>query len=94
MKISSILWKAANERLSWDGWWWPGTNDEFSCLAVRKVTRAGLKDKDKASKFLASLGVDPDAGWLFDEFPEGEVRQGARYLWLMFAYEVAKSEGL
>ena len=91
VKISEIIWRAANERLAEDDW---STKTEYSCWAVREVYEAAEYERDYALGFLHSLGVDATRGDEFREFRCGEHRQGARYLWLMFAYEVAKSEGL
>jgi hypothetical protein len=91
MKISDILWKAANEHLC-SGWVSFNTGELYSCIAVELA--AGGKQVADAHRFLASMGVDVQGYGQFSEFAAGSERQGARYLWLMFAYEVAKSEGL
>ena len=92
MKISEILWRAANERLAADEWRVGLT--EYSCWAVRNVIHASAGNQNATIDFLESLGVDSESASAFLEFETGEQRQGARYLWLMFAHEVAKSEGL
>jgi hypothetical protein len=42
--------------------------------------------------FISSLGVSTGSCNEFCEFQKGEERQGARYLWLMFAYLIALDE--
>jgi hypothetical protein len=56
----------------------------------------GKKDfdrNDKALLFLKSLGGTFGTGG-FIEFHRDRDAQGARYAWLMFAYERAKEQGL
>ena len=93
MKISEILRKAADRHLSSDG------KDDFqrridfySYVAV--IYASGALDARPAEHFLQTLGVSLDSPSEFDEFPEGEIRQGARFLWLDFAALVAEDEGL
>lgn len=105
-KISDILWVAANQNLH-SGL---GAGDDYrkdrqSCCAVAaaELGDEALEDwtwlkicrHSRAIKFLHSLGCQTGA-WdnPFDEFKYGEQQQGARYLWLMFAYLVALDEGL
>lgn len=91
MKISEILRKAA------DGFLWTGeqrdSDNRYSCGAVADVTDQKVDDS-AACNFLMELGVDTWSYHAFDEFPEGEIRQGARFLWLDFAALVAEDEGL
>lgn len=104
MKISEILWRAANENL------WPGLpfdsylSQVYSCIAVAHVELGGAAlrrmkwahacRKSRAIQFLRELGCPIGGSRAFDRFSDSNAAQGARYLWLMFAYEVAKSEGL
>jgi len=90
MKISEILRKAANEKLS-NGIYDSDTSVAQSCLAIAFTQK---RDRfSSALSFVARLGCDFDYS-NFDEFPEGEIRQGARFLWLDFAALVAEDEGL
>lgn len=108
MKISDVLWIAANEFLSTidgvelvDG----HSRSKYSCCAVEHFCKklvcsskiswnSVLNPYIKTRGFLYELGVDTGGCFEFFEFEPGEKRQGARYLWLMFAYEVALSEGV
>lgn len=98
MKISDVLWIAANEFLSTtdgmelvDG----HSRSKYSCCAVESVCEKSLNSvRNPYIKFLRELGVKTGGCCEFKEFKPGEQRQGARYLWLMFAYEVALSEGV
>jgi hypothetical protein len=106
-KISDILWDAANEYLSEvdsvhlrsEGYGW---KERYSCSAVEGACYSLSKsscgsEKNHYSKtidFLEELGVNTGDLFEFIEFDAGEERQGARYLWLMFAYQVALSEGV
>jgi len=102
-KISDILWDAANEHLCspeedrGDGLWLE------SCCAVAEAENGhdwcGCVYVDsnvsKALAYLKEFGVDPrEYGQFADVGDSDEEIQGARYLWLMFAYEVALSEGV
>lgn len=89
MKISERLHRAADENL------WNGYSDDvivgkrrFSCHAITYI-EGGMA----AKRFYCGLGIDPEIS-CFDEFQEGPIRQGARYLTLKFAALVAESEGL
>lgn len=101
-KISDILWDAANKHLfspvedDGDGLWME------SCCAVAEAENghdswSGV-DVDpcvsKALTYLQEFGVIPKEYGQFDEFSSYEEQQGARYLWLMFAYQVALDEGV
>ena len=68
MKISDIIWAAANDHL-WD---W-----------VHGIAPA-----------LREMGVDTGSMDEFDEFEREAERQGARYAWLMFVYDLAIERGL
>jgi hypothetical protein len=101
-KISDVLWLAANEHLAHDPDLFDFNKSTFSCDAVYAV----LSDYDaplhrRTMAFLRELGCNTKG---YNEFKQFETRdgnwrsmttrsQGARYLWLMFAYQVAKSEG-
>ena len=101
-KISDILWDAANKHLCspvedrGDGLWME------SCCAVAEAEnghdRVGSvcvdPDVSKALAYLQEFGVIPKEYGQFDEFSSYEEHQGARYLWLMFAYQVALDEGV
>jgi hypothetical protein len=95
MRISDMLWSAANEHLCSAIPGQPGAS-----LAVRFQTDGALfwtsasdADIEEAEDFLA-VGM----GWneldFLWEFKAGEERQGARYLGLDFARLVAEEEGL
>lgn len=99
MKISEVLWKAANDVLDHRG----GICD-YTCHAV--IRAQGLWDtwgaksfcdtfaSNPALSFLEELGCPIGSGYAFGDIPAGEISQGARYLWLDFARLVAEDEGL
>lgn len=94
MKTSDVLWIAANEILAKDRKEATASDPikmEFSCDAVRYATNT-FGDTLAATEFLRELGVDCGCLGEFREFKPGAEQQGARYLWLMFAYLVAKEE--
>jgi hypothetical protein len=110
MKISDVLWTAANERL-WDGRGFIAPNQSReTCCAVSDVLAnefgiypfpfdpADDEDCDrravKVAKFLRGLGLNTDAIGAFGVFRNDEARQGARYAWLMFAAMYAEEQGL
>lgn len=101
-KISDILWDAANKHLCPSGEEDRGSLWKESCCAVAEAEnghdRVGSVDVDpcvsKALAYLQELGVIPKEYGQFDEFSSYEEQQGARYLWLMFAYQVALDEGV
>ena len=97
--IADILHYAADCAL------WDGTNSEyrtkskFSCDAVDDALIASPVAIDwnkfrSIALFLKELGVDAGSITAFDEFPEGELRQAARYNWLKFAALIAEEEGV
>lgn len=102
-KISDILWDAANKYLCPPG---VDSGDELwmeSCCAVAEAEnghdRCNSVDVDpdvsKALAYLQEFGVNPrEYGQFADVGDSDEEIQGARYLWLMFAYQVALSEGV
>jgi hypothetical protein len=70
-----------------------GRKYAFSCDAV--LAACGHKncaELQEARAFMAELGCKTGSFVEFDEFSCGEERQGARYLWLMFAASVADDE--
>lgn len=100
MKISDVLWNAANKKL-----YHPKFDDSrttnFSCDAVYEALSAkNLSDNDyydladNTMSFLEQLGLSTNSCQAFDEFKGGAQRQEARYAWLMFAAMVAEEEGL
>lgn len=96
MKISDILWEAANNHL-WDGVEpTPSLTTTFSCDTVHNICdiHGDPGDHLRCRDFFMELGLNPSSLSAFDEFQEGEEQQGARYLWLMFAYTYAKEQGL
>lgn len=94
MKISEVLWVAANEYL-WNGVDIYHRKDEFSCLAVGAADGLFWDYKNsEAVKFLKSLGCPIGALGSFKNFKYGTERQGARYAWLMFASMYAEELGL
>ena len=57
--------------------------------------RDGLYLRPKFVAFLKENGLDTtDSRHSFDDIPEGEQRQGARFQWLSFLLEIAREEGL
>lgn len=100
MKISEVLWEAANEHLS-ENW---ESGMEYSCSAISRAaygprTRmGGYADKERTMHFLFGLGLRRNAPYSHNIFsrvaPRGFERQAARYTWLMLAYTIAKEEGL
>lgn len=97
MKISGLLWEAANEYLSHNYECW--IKYRYSCKAIIAASRCNAVSTESVYSFLETLGFSEDLRESFDIFNDipQETRQGARYLWLMFAYEVAldyEKEGL
>ena len=101
-KISDIIWDAANKYLCPPG---VDSGDELwmeSCCAVAEAENGHdqwgrvkvTPNVSKALAYLQEFGVDPCRLGQFNEFESDEEIQGARYLWLMFAYQVALSEGV
>ena len=91
MKISDVLWKAANECL------WDGVSRDFRELfCCYAVDEAADMRRSVARSFIEELLGSEVAisGSGFDQFARGAPRQGARYLFLLFAHEVAKDEAL
>ena len=91
MKTSAILRRAADKHLAigesyvvWPKW-------EFSCDAAS--ANLGYANHYRVIKALIDFGVPVQSTYAFDSFPEGEIRQGARFLWLDFAALVLESEG-
>lgn len=99
MKISAILYKAANEHL-WTGEGdWPFVEKDvevYSCIAAQKAFPI---DKfwnfyPKTMAFLQALGCDTNSTECFNEFKDKKTKQAARYAWLMFAAHIAEEENL
>lgn len=95
MKVSDILRDAADKFL-WDGMYEPSPALTYSCDAVLggAMGDCDFSERRYVRAFLGDLGVDDYGHYEFDEFEEGEERQGARFLWLDFAALVAEDEGL
>lgn len=96
MKISDVLWGAANEKLRFDDLHIEGEPWWGECYAVQYADpRTGDDRGEFVLRFLRELGAKANYFCEFDEFNNfsGE-RQQARYNWLMFAYEVALEENL
>lgn len=73
----------------------------FSCDAVARASRDlcgeytnWLPMDERIMKGLQNLGLDTGSLTAFDEFPPGEVRQGARHAWLYFAAMIAEEQGV
>lgn len=110
MKISDILWEAANSFLYYPDL--PGDSfgyAEYSCDAIGDVCCELIDDdryddnRGSVMKFLSGLGLPISDGSEFKEFEKfyedygykvTEESQGARYAWLMFAHDIALEEGL
>jgi hypothetical protein len=99
MKISDVLWKAANEHLCTDGA--DGEKQTYVCHAIGMTLGHGYlgtaeSEREPATRFLAELGMPLDGGG-FDRWrsPCGprqlsaEVQQQVRYAWLVFASDYA-----
>lgn len=90
MKISTILRRAADKHLACDEvekfpkW-------EYSCDAAS--FNLNWPSQTRVIIALSDFGVPVHSTFAFSEFPEGEIRQGARFLWLDFAALVLESEG-
>lgn len=70
--------------------------EEASCLAIEKAI-IYLKGRAyngmswcQLVRFTLGLGLNQCTNGLEEEFPRGEIRQGARALWLMFVLEYLK----
>lgn len=96
--LADVLWEAANEHLSLDGWYRYGKS-LWSCNAVAKAATgdpdAACRQLPKAvAAFLRSLGCRVG----FENYTFGQrnesARQGARYMWLLLAMHVAEDEGI
>ena len=104
VKLSDVLWIAANEYLCHDTYKWD-SKSAYSCAAVESIAlnmyekgKISLKEySDLTSQFKAgakALGLDTITMTAFSEFPPGPSRQEARYAWLMFCYDLAIEQGL
>lgn len=76
-----------------------GTNrplEEASCLAIENAMICLVGEAYNSLhwcrmvRFTLELGLNQVYHGLNDEFPRGEIRQGARALWLMFVLEYLK----
>jgi hypothetical protein len=97
VKISDVLWKAANVHLACEG---PYEDDRtpYICHAIRRAQQlwslmTSEQREDPAIAFLLDLGME-GGGDGFCEFHRGRERQGVRYAWLMLAHEIALERGL
>jgi hypothetical protein len=88
VKVSDVLWEAANKCL-FDG---EVGVSVYSCAAIAVCAHILKTPPHNTIWFLHNLGVVAYSMSEFNEFEAGEQRQGARYLWLMFAYLVALDE--
>jgi hypothetical protein len=92
VKISDILWSAANEHL------WSGHAGDTACFrrSIYDAMFWALPPTEPFTptlRFLLELGMGMDEHADFEE-DIGEERQGFRYLWLDFARLVAEDEEL
>jgi hypothetical protein len=85
--LADVLWEAANVYLLPEQVWHPAKS-YYTCDAALAAS-----DSDAATDFLQELGC-PGGFWCFENFEEGEQRQGVRYMWLLLAMHVAEDEGL
>lgn len=93
MKISDVLWEAANVHLSSDDISHPEKKtNRYSCDAIVDSAGFGTKSHDQTKAFISYLGVRIFGRFEFSEFLEGNDRQQARYNWLMFAHQIALEE--
>lgn len=96
MKISDALHEAADNHL-WDGIGFDTWGSGYSCFAVDDALRKLAVHhtvEQSIFKGLEEMGVDIERTDQFDEFPEGEQRQAARYNWLKFAAMIAEEQGV
>lgn len=102
-KISDILWDAANKHLCPPEEEGRGSLWKESCCAVAEAENGHdqcgsvwvTPNVSKALAYLQEFGVNPEEyGQFTDVGDTDEEIQGARYLWLMFAYQVALDEGV
>jgi hypothetical protein len=85
--LADVLWEAANLYLHHAG--------GYSCFALDRACKSAGAEagvNSPADKFLKELGCE--TGTVMKSFPEGEVRQGIRYMWLLLAMHVAENEGI
>ena len=93
MKVSEILWLAANVHLQTDEEYYPEYKNGvytsyFTCDCVKQAFDND-ENRNKTMKLLQEMGVNTCSMREFNEFRSGIQRQGARYAWLMFAHEYA-----
>jgi hypothetical protein len=96
--LADVLWTAANEHLSDDGWWKDGRST-WSCNAVAK---AATRDRNAVSTdlpepvedFLRQCGCRTSKeNYTFGKRNDTD-RQGVRYMWLLLAMHVAEDEAI
>jgi hypothetical protein len=95
-KFSAIFWDAANKYL-WDGCKAHEARGPLricSCDAISQADSNPNFSRERLNRGLWRLGLDPDYLSVFHEFAYGPSRQGARYAWLMFCYDLALEQGL
>lgn len=93
VKLADVLWDAANEHLRSDEYDYGKIH--YTCGAIRNAV--GYTNEGKVFRFLELLGFPKGAHNLFDlfnAFPDGELRQGVRYMWLLLAMHVAEDEDI
>jgi len=100
MKLSELLWIAANKYLAENKWEYSKHPHKcsHSCNAVWGASKCDVEYR-KATAFLRSLGCPVASLTAFYRFETeaGDITpesQGARYAWLMFASMVAEERGL
>lgn len=87
--LADVLWKAANEHLSY-----PGTGGlSFSCWAAESAAYTSRVYHGDVVGFLEDLGCDSHSAQ-FGNYQLGNHRQGVRYMWLLLAMHVAQDEGI
>lgn len=103
MKLSDVLWDAANKHLDHisDGVDGPGRKRLiFSCNAISRAIYGNLGDAPEwfplpfnVFNLLKECGVDPYSARMLDRHAEAR-RQSIRYMWLLIAMHVAEDEGI
>lgn len=98
--IAKILWDALtylqiDETYNKDRYIAGNYTSQYTCDCIDEAQDGVYFDK--LTDFLESLGFDKENGVkfnCFNEFKEGEERQGARFQWLYTAYWIAKDLGI
>ena len=94
--LADVLWEAANVHLRPCEGYYDSALSKFSCDAVRSETNHDTV-KWVCAWMSRCMGFPKDAYDtfdLFDDFEEGNERQGVRYMWLLLAMHVAEDEGI